>query len=180
MHSTSSSSSAVHIDRAETTPVYRYRPPPSPLPAQLDDRQRGCYSSSLRNFTYEERQFPCQARPRRPHSPQVRSVSRRSYCAPRTVPPLPPQPPPLDGCVPMVEIEPGVALPVRSAKETQLAIRDGFYKSLVCLYCTSSIGCILDADFVICPDCLCVNAATSPNSAEPPRTSGGVGLGFRL
>jgi hypothetical protein len=126
-----------------------------------------------------ERQFPCQARPRRPQSSQVRSVSQRSYCAPRTVPP-PPPPPPLDGCVAMVEIEPGVALPVRSAKETQLAIRDGFYKSLVCLYCTSSIGCILDADFVICPDCLCVNAATSPNSAEPPRTSGGVGLGFRL
>jgi hypothetical protein len=174
----SANSSTANIDRTETTPVYRYRPPASPL-ARFDDRQRRRVGSSLRNFTHEERQFRGHARPRPPPRPsittaatlQVYSVSRLSDHVPRTASPL--------DHVPMIEVAPGVALPVRSAKETQLAIRYGFYKSLACLYCTSSIGCILDADFVICPECLCVNSANT-SSTEPPRTSGGVGLGFRL
>ena len=97
----------------------------------------------------------------------------------------------------MIEIAPGVSLPLRGAEETQRAIEAGFYVQCECWACPktsnleppSSLHCILDCDYFLCPDCRSV--APNPlkveggdnvacETASMSSCSGGLGLGFRL
>jgi len=92
----------------------------------------------------------------------------------------------------MVEISPGVSLPLRGAEETELAIAAGFYVQCECLACSSTnnnnsanLHCILDCSYFLCPDCRSV--APNPLQADGDgdgsaanEGQGGLGLGFRL
>jgi len=73
-----------------------------------------------------------------------------------------------------IEVLPGVLLRLRGAAETIKAMEHGFFVSTVCPCCRTSICCVGDADFVVCPDCRVVSRIT-----EQPK-DGGVGLGFKI
>jgi hypothetical protein len=87
------------------------------------------------------------------------------------MPLLPPAPSPL----PTIEISPGVQVRLRGADETWKAIENDYYMPAECICCESTIFCIQDADYVLCPDCRVVSRMEGLSS----RGMGGVGLGFK-
>lgn len=83
-----------------------------------------------------------------------------------------------------LEIEPGLLLPLRGAKETITAIKEGFVEEVSCQACGLALLCIADATFCVCADCKCVSAFEGTGlAAEHTKLSqhpqGSVGLGFR-
>lgn len=97
----------------------------------------------------------------------------------------------------MIEIAPGVSLPLRGAEETQHAIAAEFYVQCECWACpktsqpsSSSLHCILDCDYFLCPDCRSVapnplkveggEDVTCQTTNTMSSSGGGLGLGFRL
>jgi hypothetical protein len=77
-----------------------------------------------------------------------------------------------------IEVAPGENLRLRGATETWQAIQCDFYMPCECSCCNNTIFCIQDADFVLCPDCRVVSPARYDDVLH--RTSGGVGLGFKM
>jgi hypothetical protein len=75
---------------------------------------------------------------------------------------------------PAIEIAPGHFAELRGSAETWRAIQSGFIRSCSCLCCNAQLGCIHDASYVLCPDCLVVNPLEGSHGC-----SGGVGLGFK-
>lgn len=65
----------------------------------------------------------------------------------------------------MIEVAPGVHLPLRGADETLRAIEDDFYVPATCSCCTATIFCIQNANFVLCPDCRVVSRADVDDDA---------------
>jgi hypothetical protein len=88
---------------------------------------------------------------------------------------LPPPPPPLRPSPSSIEISPGVQVRLRGADETWRAIEYDYYMPAECICCESTIFCIQDADYVLCPDCRVVSRLEGSSS----RGMGGVGLGFK-
>jgi hypothetical protein len=84
-------------------------------------------------------------------------------------------PPPAPSSMPTLEISPGVHARLRGADETWKAIEIDYYMPAECICCESTIFCIQDADYVLCPDCRVVIRMESLSS----RGMGGVGLGFK-
>jgi len=93
----------------------------------------------------------------------------------------------------LIEIQPGVSLPLRGAEETEQAIAAGFYVQCECLAgCGSNhadddtrhLHCILDCDYFLCPDCRSITAnplkETDTGGDGSGAGEGGLGLGFRL
>jgi hypothetical protein len=76
---------------------------------------------------------------------------------------------------PTVEISPGVHVRLRGASETWKAIENDYYMPAECICCESTIFCIQNAVFVLCPDCRVVSRTEGVSS----RGMGGVGLGFK-
>lgn len=76
-----------------------------------------------------------------------------------------------------VELSPGVTTVLRTAEETQMAIKDNFFIPIACLFCTLDLFCIADAQFVVCPKCRVVSPATS-GSKPPTGKREGLGLGL--
>jgi hypothetical protein len=76
---------------------------------------------------------------------------------------------------PTIEISPGVHVRLRGAGETWKAIENDYYMPAECVCCESTIFCIQNADFVLCPDCRVVSRMEGVSS----RGMGGVGLGFK-
>jgi hypothetical protein len=76
---------------------------------------------------------------------------------------------------PTIEISPGVHVRLRGAGETWKAIENDFNMPAECICCESTIFCIQNADFVLCPDCRVVSRMEGVSS----RGMGGVGLGFK-
>jgi hypothetical protein len=74
-----------------------------------------------------------------------------------------------------IEIFPGVNVPLRGADETWKAIQNDYYMPAECICCKSTIFCIQNADYVLCPDCRVVSHMGGPSY----RGIGGVGLGFK-
>lgn len=74
----------------------------------------------------------------------------------------------------LVQIYPGVYVPLRSATETENAIASDFYIHTKCVGCIRDIFCILDAAYVICPSCKFVSALDE----EKGRMRHGLGIGF--
>lgn len=74
-----------------------------------------------------------------------------------------------------VEISPGVDVRLRGADETWKAIENDFYMPAECMACCANLFCILDADYVLCPDCRVV----SRMEGGSVQGNGGVGLGFK-
>jgi hypothetical protein len=74
-----------------------------------------------------------------------------------------------------IEIFPGVYVRLRGADETWKAIENDYYMPAECICCESTIFCIQNADYVLCPDCRVVSRMESLSY----RRTGGVGLGFK-
>jgi hypothetical protein len=81
----------------------------------------------------------------------------------------------LPSAQPNIEISPGVHVRLRGAGETWKAIENDYYMPAECMCCESTIFCIQNADFVLCPDCRVVSRMEGVSS----RGMGGVGLGFK-
>jgi hypothetical protein len=77
-----------------------------------------------------------------------------------------------------VEVSPGEHLRLRGADETWNAIRADSFVPCLCICCTSTLLCIDDAIFVLCPNC----DAVSPIEGilSDVGYDGGVGLGFTM
>jgi hypothetical protein len=86
------------------------------------------------------------------------------------------QMPPLPSSQPTIEISPGIRVRLRGADETLEAISNDFYLPAECICCESTIFCIQNADYVLCPDCRVVSRMEGLSS----RGMGGVGLGFKF
>jgi hypothetical protein len=74
-----------------------------------------------------------------------------------------------------IEISPGVHVRLRGADETWKAIENDFYMPAECICCESTIFCIQNADYILCPDCRVVSRMEDLSS----HGMGGVGLGFK-
>jgi hypothetical protein len=107
------------------------------------------------------------------------STSSRSSSSGRersSIPELSQIPPPqLSSPQTTIEISPGVHVRLRGAAETWKAIENDYYMPAECICCESTIFCIQNADFVLCPDCRVVSRMEGVSS----RGMGGVGLGFK-
>jgi hypothetical protein len=93
-----------------------------------------------------------------------------------------------------VEIAPGFFSPLRGSKETWDAISRGHSTNVDCFGCCTSLLCIADAEYVLCPDCKVVSPTSvadamferkppaKASSCLPPLplVTGGVGLGLRV
>jgi hypothetical protein len=86
----------------------------------------------------------------------------------------------------MIEVTPGVNMPLRRSFETWQAIMDGRVIVTKCYSCTSELGCIDDAELVICADCWVFNpidqniASVSRERDQTSRVVRGVGIGVKL
>jgi hypothetical protein len=85
-----------------------------------------------------------------------------------------------------LEIAPGVFALVRGSDETWNAIERGFSSNVECFVCSTSLICIADADYVLCPDCRVVSPTGAEEKKMPASSSvfyqyhrGGVGLGLK-
>merc|ERR1712176_648859 len=76
----------------------------------------------------------------------------------------------------MIEIVPGVEKLLRGAEETSNAIDSDFIATYKCFSCESTVVCIRDAEYVICPECRVVG----PNEQGHRIERFGVGLGVLL
>lgn len=87
-----------------------------------------------------------------------------------------------------ITIAPGMTVRLRGAQETCQCVQDDFFLPSQCLCCNLALCCIMDADYVLCPQCKVVSPliAEMEGSAKniacrPDETlDGGVGLGFTL
>jgi hypothetical protein len=71
----------------------------------------------------------------------------------------------------LVEIAPGLSVPLRGAHETMRAMQtENGITETTCVCCTARVRCIANAMYVICPTCRVVN--------QVPFGKWGVGLGF--
>jgi hypothetical protein len=89
--------------------------------------------------------------------------------------PTPAPPPSLSFHPTTIEISPGVHVRLRGADETWKAVENDFYMPAECICCESTIFCIQNADYILCPDCRVVSRMEDPSS----HGMGGVGLGFK-
>jgi hypothetical protein len=110
------------------------------------------------------------------------NLSDCSFSSDRKIPSMPeysrsqmPPPPPPRPSQSSIEISPGVQVRLRGADETWRAIEYDYYMPAECICCESTIFCIQDADYVLCPDCRVVSRLEGSSS----RGMGGVGLGFK-
>jgi hypothetical protein len=103
-------------------------------------------------------------------SSQSSSSDRERPSMPELLQQVPPPP-----SQPTIEISPGVHVRLRGAGETWKAIENDYYMPAECSCCESTIFCIQNADFVLCPDCRVVSRMEGVSS----RGMGGVGLGFK-
>jgi hypothetical protein len=82
-----------------------------------------------------------------------------------------------------VEVFPGVFMMLRGSEETWQAVQANHICNAYCICCGSSLYCIRDADFVLCPDCRAISPVYSASDdssklRDAKRAGGGVGLGF--
>jgi hypothetical protein len=91
----------------------------------------------------------------------------------------------------MIELESGSFTHLRTANETYDCIRTDSYLPHNCQVCCTTIYCIFDASYVLCPLCRVINSTSTDNntstdsdvtfaidSKNAERYCGGVGLGF--
>ena len=77
----------------------------------------------------------------------------------------------------IIEIFPGVEMPLRGSLETQQAISRNYVTGVNCMDCTLRLKCIRNAEYVLCPLCHCVSPLELSCSTLEVG-SFGVGLGF--
>lgn len=72
-----------------------------------------------------------------------------------------------------IEIAPGITERLRGAAETWQCIERDFYLPTQCCCCATDICCIMDATYVLCPQCKVISPLENGMAH-----GGGVGLGF--
>mmetsp|Transcript_4208 Transcript_4208/g.8778 ORF Transcript_4208/g.8778 Transcript_4208/m.8778 type:complete len:445 (-) Transcript_4208:56-1390(-) len=75
----------------------------------------------------------------------------------------------------MVEISPGVRVPLRGAAETKDCVRYDHFVPCQCCSCDLEMLCIKDAEYVLCPSCRVINPLSPDNEISKGT---GLGLGF--
>ena len=78
---------------------------------------------------------------------------------------------------PILEVAPGVFLPLRGADETRQAVKEDKFISHKCTECHRELFCIADAAQILCPACQYVQPLWGSDALE---NEGGVGLGFTV
>lgn len=82
-----------------------------------------------------------------------------------------------------MEIAPNVRVAVRSSQETYKAVQSGEYTVATCFACASTIVCVDDAAYVLCPDCQVVSPlgfqSGSPHDASKKDDPYGIGTGLK-
>lgn len=77
----------------------------------------------------------------------------------------------------LIEVFPGVEMPLRGSQETQYAIQKDYIMHVHCMDCTLELSCVRNSQYVLCPLCHCVSPLElSGLRLEPSHF--GVGLGF--
>lgn len=79
----------------------------------------------------------------------------------------------------MVEIIPGLSVPLRGSAETRKAVQNDFFAPLLCQGCSAEYLCIADASYALCPYCQIMNPMMD-NIFEGRSLNKryGLGLGF--
>ena len=75
-----------------------------------------------------------------------------------------------------IEIAPGQRARLRGAKEAFYAVKHDFFLPTQCAGCQTSLCCVMDASYVLCPECRVVG----PLEGGATDGQGGCGLGFTL
>lgn len=79
--------------------------------------------------------------------------------------------------LPQVEICPGMFIPLRGSEETWRALKNGKTESVDCFCCQVKLLCVVDAKYVLCPECRVVSPAAADKKHPPGIVLHGVGLG---
>ena len=84
----------------------------------------------------------------------------------------------------MIQVAPGVKLPLRGSEETWKAIEEGRVTVTTCLFCNIELQCLDNAQLVACPDCTMLSAVDQAfTSSEDPDSNAdgryGVGVGVK-
>ena len=88
-------------------------------------------------------------------------------------------------CNIMIDVAPGVKMPLRGSVETWSAVEEGNVTVTLCVCCNMDLNCIFDAQLVICPDCLCVSPVDQTEQQDSNSTASsrihrhGVGVGIK-
>jgi len=80
-----------------------------------------------------------------------------------------------------IEVAPGMHMRLRGSQETWRAIEQDFYMPSECICCNTTLFCIQDAAYVLCPDCRVISPMEGfVNGGGGGDDGGGVGLGFYM
>lgn len=79
--------------------------------------------------------------------------------------------------LPQIEICPGMFIPLRGSEETWRALKNGKTESVDCFCCQVKLLCVVDAKYVLCPECRVVSPAAAEKKQPPGILLHGVGLG---
>lgn len=74
-----------------------------------------------------------------------------------------------------VAIAPGLTARLRRVQETEACIVNDFYIPTLCAVCSTDLFCIMDANYVLCPQCKVVGRLEGGADLE---YDGGIGIGF--
>jgi predicted nucleic acid-binding Zn ribbon protein len=77
----------------------------------------------------------------------------------------------------MIQVAPGVRIPLRGSEETWEAIKEDFYVPSECAGCSGTVFVIQDAAYALCPECYTISPMEGV-FIDP--TVAGVGMGFRF
>jgi hypothetical protein len=77
----------------------------------------------------------------------------------------------------LIEVFPGVEIPLRGSVETQAAITRDYIISANCMDCTLQLQCIRNAEYILCPLCHCMSPLEL-SCSNIEQGAFGVGLGF--
>jgi hypothetical protein len=83
----------------------------------------------------------------------------------------------------VLEVAPGLFLPLHGSQETSSAMQEGKLVSCNCFVCMETVMCVPQASYVLCPDCRVVSPVAGCLSLKRrvtlPGEMGGVGLGLK-
>jgi hypothetical protein len=80
----------------------------------------------------------------------------------------------------MINVGPGVSMPLRGSDETWKAIEDGRVTITSCIFCQIELNCLEDAQLVICPDCTMLSPVDQTEGQENSSFARyGVGVGIK-
>ena len=81
--------------------------------------------------------------------------------------------------MPMVDVVPGLSVPLRGSVAAKAAVAHHWYTTINCFGCATAIHCIADVSYTICPHCRIISPVDEKHfQGEEMRRRWGLGLGF--